>query len=100
MIFTGPNSGAAWGLSQILDAYQGIASLVEPVHEQYIRSGHLPLKILHGTAAHMMSVPEKSVDLVCMDPPYYDNVPYSLIRPDWQNAPAFDVIAQYDFRSR
>ncbi len=29
-----------------------------------------------------------------------DNVPYSLIRPDWHNAPAYDVIAQYDFRSR
>ncbi|MBN1564673.1 MAG: beta-galactosidase [Anaerolineae bacterium] len=29
-----------------------------------------------------------------------DNVPYSLIRPDWQNAPAYDAIAKYDFRSR
>jgi hypothetical protein len=29
-----------------------------------------------------------------------DNVPYSLLRPDWHTAPAYDVIAQYDFRSR
>ncbi len=28
MIFTGPNSGAAWGLSQIIDAYKGIAELM------------------------------------------------------------------------
>jgi hypothetical protein len=27
MIFTGPNSGAAWGLSPVVDAYQGIAEL-------------------------------------------------------------------------
>ncbi|NDJ79139.1 MAG: hypothetical protein GYB65_23055 [Chloroflexi bacterium] len=26
-----------------------------------------------------------------------DNVPYSLLRPDWSAAPAYDVIAAYDF---
>lgn len=29
-----------------------------------------------------------------------NNVPYSLLRPEWRNAPAYEVIAQYDFRSR
>ena len=29
-----------------------------------------------------------------------DNVPYSLIRPEWQNSPAYERIAAYDFRSR
>lgn len=29
-----------------------------------------------------------------------DNVPYSLIRPEWRPAPAYEVIAAYDFRSR
>ena len=29
MIFTGPNSGAAWGLAQVIDAYRGIAELVK-----------------------------------------------------------------------
>ncbi len=105
MIFTGPNSGAAWGLHQVLDAYRGIAELAAPVHRRYTasaktgsrhegrgarktsnldprtsnldpRSSILPVRILHGTAAHMPSVPENSVDLVCMDPPYYDNVQY------------------------
>jgi adenine-specific DNA methylase len=76
MIFTGPNSGAAWGLSQIVDAYQGIAELVEPLHKRYRHRKTLPLTVLHGTAAHMPSIMDKSVDLVCMDPPYYDNVQY------------------------
>ena len=29
-----------------------------------------------------------------------NNVPYGLLRPEWQTAPAYDVIAKYDFRSR
>lgn len=29
-----------------------------------------------------------------------DNVPYSLLRPDWLPAPAYEVIAAYDFRSQ
>lgn len=77
MIFTGPNSGAAWGLSQIIDAYKGIAGLVAPVYSQIRAGKKLPLKICHGTAAHLPEVADKSVDLVCMDPPYYDNVQYA-----------------------
>ncbi|MGE3536742.1 MAG: DUF1156 domain-containing protein [Candidatus Tectimicrobiota bacterium] len=76
MIFTGPNSGAAWGLEQVVDAYRGIAALVEPLHERCAQQQKLPLIILNGTAAHMPSVANRSVDLVCMDPPYYDNVQY------------------------
>ena len=37
MIFTGPNSGAAWGLAQVIDAYRGIAELVKPLHDRYAR---------------------------------------------------------------
>jgi putative DNA methylase len=77
MIFTGPNSGAAWGLSQVIDAYRGIAELVKPLHDRCARGTSLPLSILNGTAAHMPSIPDQSVDLVCMDPPYYDNVQYA-----------------------
>lgn len=29
-----------------------------------------------------------------------DNVPYSLIRPEWQQAPAYEIIASYNFRER
>ena len=76
MIFTGPSSGAAWGLNQVIDAYTGIAALVEPIHRRVAAGAELPVKILHGTAAHLAGVAEHSVDLVCLDPPYYNNVQY------------------------
>jgi len=77
MVFIGPNSGAAWGLSQVADAYRNIAELVEPLYRASVASNSsLSLNILNGTAAHMPSISDQSVDLVCMDPPYYDNVQY------------------------
>jgi putative DNA methylase len=77
MVFTGPQSGAAWGLSQVVDAYRGIAELVRPLNQlsSYPQPGEL--KILNGTAAHLSGVMDESVDLVCMDPPYYNNVQYA-----------------------
>jgi adenine-specific DNA methylase len=76
MISTGPNSGAEWALGQVIDAYQGIAELVEPIHRRIAAGAELPVKILHGTAAHLAGIPDTSVDLVCIDPPYYNNVQY------------------------
>ena len=75
MIFTGPSSGAAWGLSQVVDAYAGIAELVAPLHAA--TGGQPPLTIRQGTAAHLPEVADGTVDLVCMDPPYYNNVQYA-----------------------
>jgi putative DNA methylase len=77
MIFTGPNSGAVWALNQVIDAYRGIAELVKPIHERVTAGAELPVKILHGTAAHLAEVADRSVDLVCIDPPYYNNVQYA-----------------------
>ncbi len=74
MVFSGPNSGAAWGLSQILDAYKGIAALLEPVHKS--AKGNPPLMLLNGTAASMPSIGNKTVEVICFDPPYYNNVQY------------------------
>lgn len=75
MIFCGPNSGAAWGLSQILDAYKGMAELLEPVRKA--TGGNPPLTLLYGTAASIPSVADRSVDVICFDPPYYNNVQYA-----------------------
>ncbi|MEW5953548.1 MAG: DUF1156 domain-containing protein [Bacillota bacterium] len=75
MVFTGPNSGAAWGLSQILDAYKGMAELMAPLHER-LGGANPPLEIKYGTAANM-DVSDHSVDLICVDPPYYNNVQYA-----------------------
>ncbi len=76
MIFSGPHSGASWALSQILDAYSGIAELARNIHVE--QANHeLPLRIINGSAASMDSIEDKSVDLVCCDPPYYNNVQYA-----------------------
>lgn len=72
MVFTGPKSGAAWALSQALDAYRGLAGLA-PARSD----GRSPCQIICGTGSHLPSVEEGSVDLVCLDPPYYDNVQYA-----------------------
>ena len=75
MVFTGPNSGAAWALSQVLDAYQGIAELVRPINER-LDGDAPPVTITCGTAANL-DLEERSVDLICLDPPYYNNVQYA-----------------------
>jgi len=75
MVFTGPNSGAAWGLSQVLDAYAGIAELLQPLHKQ-LEGQAPPVTITCGTAAYL-EADESSVDLICIDPPYYNNVQYA-----------------------
>ena len=75
MVYSGPNSGAAWGLSQVIDAYTGIAELVAPLHKS-LNGAQPTLTICCGTAAHT-GLPEHSVDLVCIDPPYYNNVQYA-----------------------
>ena len=73
MIFCGPYSGAKWALKQITDAYKGISELASPI------PGGTPQKhkIQNGTAAHMPKILDESVDMVCIDPPYYNNVQYA-----------------------
>lgn len=73
IILSGPNSGSKWGLAQVLDAYQGIQGLVE----NSVNLEKQNLSIINGSGVHIEPVKDKSVDLVCMDPPYYDNVQYS-----------------------
>lgn len=74
MPYAGPASGLRWALSQVLDAYQGISELALSVHQA--QGKNLPLKIINGSAGNMSQVATGSVDLVCFDPPYYDNVQY------------------------
>ncbi len=75
MIFYGPNSGAAWGLEQATKAYRELADLVAPIYQG--TGGAPPVTIINGTAAHIPQVGDGSVDLICMDPPYYNNVQYA-----------------------
>jgi putative DNA methylase len=70
MVFSGPNSGAGWGLSQITDAYKGIAELAQSSSEGILR-------IINGSGASLSELGDETVDLVVNDPPYYNNVMYS-----------------------
>jgi len=100
MIFSGPHSGAAWALSQITDAYAGIAELLAPLHNK-LKGDPPPVRILCGTAAHM-DVPDNSVDLVCIDPPYYNNVQYAELSDYfyvWQRRTLHDLYPEL-FRRR
>ncbi|MCL6597623.1 MAG: DUF1156 domain-containing protein [Alicyclobacillus macrosporangiidus] len=76
MVFTGPNSGSRWALSQVVDAYSGIAGLLNSIHSRGISDSTTQVTIRCGTAAYL-DLPDASVDLVCMDPPYYNNVQYA-----------------------
>ena len=74
IVFSGPDSGAKWAQTQVIDAYTGIAGLAAS-EVSNSKIGSL-LHLLNGTAA-ALDVEPKSVDLVCMDPPYYNNVQYA-----------------------
>lgn len=75
MVYTGPYSGPKWGQIQAAKAYRELCGLLKGVHDAY--GDKPPVQIINGTAAHIDGIDEKSVDLVCMDPPYYDNVQYA-----------------------
>jgi adenine-specific DNA methylase len=100
MVFSGPNSGAAWGLSQILDAYEGIADLSQHSAEISRVDGE-KIKILCGTAAKMESLVNQSVDVACMDPPYYNNVQYGELSDFyyvWEKRVLKDLYPEYFVR--
>jgi len=76
MVFSGPSSGVSWAVNQVTDAYQALAVLMLPLQRRF--EGSRPsLTVLNTTAAHMPELNDQSVDLVCMDPPYYNNVQYA-----------------------
>jgi putative DNA methylase len=71
MVFSGPNSGAAWGLSQIVDSYTSMSELLEksPTNTE--------LRIINGSGSDMRDISDGTVDLIVNDPPYYNNVMYA-----------------------
>jgi adenine-specific DNA methylase len=70
-----------WTVDQVVDAYAGMARLVESANLPLF-SGDGPrvvdrLTVENRNAASLPSLPSGSVHLVCVDPPYYDNVMYA-----------------------
>jgi adenine-specific DNA methylase len=57
-----------WAVAQVAGAYRELARLLP--------RGNVA-RLLHGDAARMERIPDGAVHLVCVDPPYYDNVMYA-----------------------
>ncbi|WP_242001682.1 DUF1156 domain-containing protein [Kribbella steppae] len=78
--FEGASALYSWCLDQLVDAYGGIAKLVDETGASGLVN-KTPLQrrvtITQGGAAKLPTVDDKSVAHLCMDPPYYDNVMYA-----------------------
>jgi hypothetical protein len=71
-----------WVISQVVDAYKGIAKLSHkstPANLYVDQHKHAidHLSITQGSGYALPSIPDGKYTLVCVDPPYYDNVIYS-----------------------
>ena len=81
--FEGGRELFPWCLSQMLDAYAGIAGLIDrsPQHSATLgEAAPMPppeVTVTNANAANLAMVPDESKTLVCIDPPYYDNVQYA-----------------------
>jgi len=69
-----------WALSQIIDAYKGLCSLLEPSRPLF-RSDEWgkrsPAQVRQGNGATLTEIPDASIDSVVVDPPYGGNVMYA-----------------------
>ena len=80
--FEGGRELYQWCLRQLLDAYSGIADLLPgdadlPGTDNSAPNGGPRIEVTRGNAGHMPSIPDQRFELVCIDPPYYDNVMYA-----------------------
>ncbi len=71
-----------WTLEQVLDAYEGICDLAEPLYTNCVNDilpGLTDEKIIisQRNASSLTDIPDASLHTICVDPPYYDNVFYS-----------------------
>lgn len=80
--FEGGRELYRWCLQQLLDAYSGITDLLPgtadlPGSDSPAPNGVPRIEVTRGKAADLPGVPDQSFELVCIDPPYYDNVMYA-----------------------
>jgi putative DNA methylase len=81
MAVVAAGKGLDWAINQVVDAYRGIARLAQPARlPLWQRAGGSPverLRVTQGDARRLAHLPDGSIHLVCIDPPYYDNVQYA-----------------------
>jgi putative DNA methylase len=71
-----------WALEQVLDAYEGMARLVHPTASMPMFADRVEppiqrLTVTRGNAQNLKGIPTGGIRLICVDPPYYDNVQYA-----------------------
>jgi len=70
-----------WTLHQIEDSYKGISELVRTAQlDLFKKSNGDPLKrlsITQGNTQNLSDLKTGKIHIICVDPPYYDNVMYS-----------------------
>ncbi|NPV68433.1 MAG: DUF1156 domain-containing protein [Anaerolineae bacterium] len=70
-----------WGVTQVVDAYTGMAELASPAQYPLWRAEGVPpferLAIWQESATDLAQVPSGSLHNITFDPPYYDNVMYA-----------------------
>jgi putative DNA methylase len=80
--FEGSRELYPWCLSQLVGAYEEIATLMQPADvgplaEQMAWSVPAQVSVSCRSAADLEAIADHSVALVAIDPPYYDNVMYA-----------------------
>jgi putative DNA methylase len=80
--FEGARDLYPWCLRQVVDAYTEIAALMRPADAGPLATGTPwavpgPVSVSCRNAADLPAIADRSVTLVCIDPPYYDNVMYA-----------------------
>jgi putative DNA methylase len=73
--FDGAHSLVPWAVSQVVDAYRGIARLAHRPASIIESERKAQAQIVLGSATDL-PLENASVDIVITDPPYYDNVMY------------------------
>jgi putative DNA methylase len=77
--FPGPGELLPWCLDQLVEAYDEIARLLEETGHAPLSRDTLPrtVAVTCANAADLQGIAARSVQHLCMDPPYYANVMYS-----------------------
>ncbi|MBF6555077.1 MAG: DUF1156 domain-containing protein [Acidimicrobiales bacterium] len=81
--FEGARELYPWCLEQLVGAYEGIADLLVPSDAHFADRVELDfpvpgsVTVTRGNAGNLAGVESSSQTLVCIDPPYYDNVMYA-----------------------
>lgn len=69
-----------WARDQVIDAYRQLSKLAAPYRmffSQLPDDERPQIRVTRGNAAAYYDLPDGSVDLIVVDPPYYDNVMYA-----------------------